>query len=255
METKHQSSVYVVVGMHKSGTTLVAQILNGSGVEMWSEPISGNYDRGQKGECKRAKEINNRVLQSAGARSVAMRSPAKLENVRMEDMEDGYEFVKTMQGRSRDWGFKDPRTTLTYCAYWKHVLPPHRVIAIFRSPQEVVAHYTKGQLAKLGFGCRALAAWSIHNRELLRILRSQPEAILVRYESLMAGREEFQRLAHFLNSGAEDPRIGTLHRAHTTPRWYYRTCHLFVRLFFGLVPDADHDSLLRVWNRRRNSVP
>ena len=47
---------YVVLGMHKSGTTLVAEILHRSGIPMVEATSSADYYAGNKGKWKRSPE-------------------------------------------------------------------------------------------------------------------------------------------------------------------------------------------------------
>ena len=215
--------IYVVLGMHKSGTTLVSQILHRSGIDMGDGFESGGtYDQGNQWERREAFVVN---LGLVGCEEGAYFS---LDHYRApngplppEQAEGMREMVEACQGRGGDWGFKEPLTCLTY-PLWRQVLPPHRLVGVYRSPQEVLNHYG-APVYRPDLAWRALRAWSNYNRYLLdAVERAGDGAILLRYEKLMNGSVEFDRLQDFLGRDLVDVRSSGQHRAgsgHPLFRW------------------------------------
>ena len=63
--------VHVVLGMHKSGTTLVSQMLHQSGIAMVEEAdAAAGYDDGNQWEREATKLVNHTLLGSAGLYSL-----------------------------------------------------------------------------------------------------------------------------------------------------------------------------------------
>ena len=198
--------IYIVLGMHKSGTTLVSQILHHSGIDM-----GGNFDesagyKNNKYEWREPFVVNLDLLGADEEKyfsldyykAVQEKTPASIGK-RMQDV------AKQGAAKEGDWGFKEPLTCLTYRA-WAENLPPHKLVGVYRSPRQVLKHCNADwKHPYLGF--RALRAWSNYNQSMLAALRSRPEhSILVRYEELMSGHREFERLQSFCGRSLTDRR-------------------------------------------------
>lgn len=123
--------------------------------------------------------------------------------------------VEQRQALGGDWGFKEPLTCLTY-TQWARVLPPHKLIGVYRDPSQVMSHY-KASNWNLPLGFRALRAWSNYNKAMLESLNTATgDSLLLRYEELMQGDSEFDRLEQFLGRSLSDRRRSTDFHARTT---------------------------------------
>lgn len=206
--------MYVVLGMHKSGTSLVSQILHRSGIHMGDGfEEGGSYDDGNQWERRDAFLIN---LSLCGAREEDYFS---LDHYRIlnGDLPEATEsamrrMIDRREGTGTDWGFKEPLTCLTY-ALWKRALPSHKIVAVYRSPVEVINHYG-GSPRRPGRAWKALRAWSNYNRGMMgAVSESGTRSILIRYEDLMRGEHEFSRLQNFLGRKLIDVRNPSQYRA------------------------------------------
>jgi hypothetical protein len=212
--------IYVVLGMHKSGTTLLAQILHHSGISMGEDIDAGvAYDEGNKYERGSCLRLNMEILgapdyevldlsaQRAGPLSAGQR--ARMQSI-----------ITRCSAAHDDWGFKDPRTTLTY-QLWAEELPPHRLIAVYRPPAEIWPrfrytglrrHYMNPLLA-----WRFANRWYEHNLRLLdHLAASTQERIVLSYRDLMTTDEEFARLQRFVGRPLVDRRRKDLYRSRRT---------------------------------------
>ena len=206
--------IYVVLGMHKSGTTLVSQTLHQSGISMGPEfDESVTYDAGNQWERRTSWLIN---LQIVGAResdyfSLDYWKPAvgrPSEKIRHQITA----LCASAADESEDWGFKDPLSCLTY-AQWAEVLPPHRLIAIYRDPGEVMKHY-RGRHWDWRRAWRVVRAWNAYNQGILNALaRPNTEALCLRYDALMSGDDEINRLQAFVGRDLTDVRKASSYRA------------------------------------------
>jgi hypothetical protein len=208
--------VYVVLGMHKSGTTLVSKILHGSGIRMGrGADVEGDYDRGTFYERSDARELNQHMI---GFGDPAFEHPAPRslrfgdeERVRMRQI------VRECEAEETSWGFKDPRTCLTYPA-WREELPAHRLLVVYRSLEEVWNHCWRNE-RDFGFTWRVVRTWCDYNeRALAAFERHRGDAILIGYEKLMTDDAEFARLERFVGHPLKDLRDPARYRSRPEGR-------------------------------------
>lgn len=114
------NKVYIVLGMHHSGTSFLSKALYDQGVHMGTVP-SGHY------ENQDAVRLNSQMLGGDWA------YPRKVDKNFSEDIQA---FINKHE--SNKWGFKDPRTSLTVDNYLPHLEDDDvYLIAIFRKPAKV----------------------------------------------------------------------------------------------------------------------
>lgn len=203
--------IYLVLGMHKSGTTLAAEILHKSGIAMGAEcDAGGDYETGNKYERQATQELNKELLQCHQMDSLDIKPPA---NLTMDDAvcRRMIALIQREQASGADWGFKDPRTCLTY-SLWQACLPEHRLIVVYRHPVQVYLHYrhktSAGKFQKVLLTWKILRVWTLYNQQILAFLRQAPADayLLLNYEHLMGTPQEFERLATFVERPLVDAR-------------------------------------------------
>jgi hypothetical protein len=199
--------IFIVLGMHKSGTTLLARALHESGIVMGQEfPAGVDYAKA-KYEAKWVQEINDEIL-GVDRSELSLRvtpillPPSGLSDLVRERMARGIEKAERQYGR---WGFKDPRAVLTY-QYWKEGLPDHRLVVVYRDPIEVWKRYS-------GFNrpwCFRLPfrTWCDYNKMILRHLDgAEPgQAICLNFDQLLTGVGEWGRFRNFVGADLVDVR-------------------------------------------------
>lgn len=244
--------IVVILGMHKSGTTLVAQTLHASGINMGDFDESLTYDTNNKYERHDTQELNRQLLHNylvppldyllrkpfrpkydqAGYRrnkdSIALiRLRALQRRLHTEPPPPAmHDLIAHQCAAGRDWGFKDPRTCLTY-PVWRAALPSHKVIVVFRHYTELMRRYqTATSRARL---FRVLHAWTLHNwLNLQYVQNTAVPTLVVRYENLMQDDAEFTRLQDFVGRPLQDQRNPALYRnrapstAPPLPNWATR---------------------------------
>jgi hypothetical protein len=134
--------------------------------------------------------------------------------------------VERQQSRYDNWGFKDPRSVVTY-PLWREILPQHRVIAIYRDPAgNWPRHRWRGLRYRFTNGWRAyihLRQWCEYNEAILRYGRGMEAGfLLLNYEKLMEGDREMDRLSTFIGKRLEDRRKTSLYRSRSTEDLLYR---------------------------------
>lgn len=197
----------IVLGMHKSGTTLIARTLHESGVYMGDFSAGENYAN-CKYENTSAVEINKSLLRAEKLHSTATVGP--LSSISKIEPKIS-SFVEEMNRIQVPWGVKDPRLCLTYDV-WRRFLPPHKVIFIFRSPERVLEHYTRGstktRLNKMRKdGLAALRAWYLYNVHAYRIIQGLAAgAIVINFEEYLTKGQPHTALERFLRRSLSDAR-------------------------------------------------
>lgn len=206
----------VVLGMHKSGTTLVSLMLHRSGISMVDDEEAGGYDDGNHFERTATNTLNKLLLGRAGGSSIRTFKRLDLKQVPLKYLEDARRLARDLEGRQVRWGFKDPRTCLTY-PVWKSVLPPHKLICVYRDPAEVHAHYTRKRTLDPTRGIRALRAWYEHNLGMFNAFgqATPDDRLLIDYGKLMQDDREIDRLERFLGCKINDERDASLKRANS----------------------------------------
>lgn len=209
--------IYVVLGMHKSGTTLVSQVLHHSGIAMddsIDEDVS--YDSGNKYERQAVLALNLKMLGIDHYLVLGVPRPDRA-SISEDLIEEARGVIAAAGAEHADWGFKDPRTALTYPA-WRDALPEHRIIAVYRHPGEVWPRFRYERFyyffKNFGLADDYAHRWYDHNAGLLEYLaETDQEYLLLSYEKLMSTQEEFERLRRFTGRDLEDRRDLSMYRS------------------------------------------
>lgn len=219
--------IYVVLGMHKSGTTLVSQILHHSGISMGEhldEDVS--YDQGNKYEREAVLGLNLAIL---GKDDVFVLDVEKSRGAAMSlaQRELMRAVIRDCDSRHPDgWGFKDPRTCLTW-PLWREELPEHRIVAVYRDPVEVWPHFRwegrRGPLVNHRYAEQYLERWTEHNDAVIEAAAAAGDrALVLGYRELMTDDAEFARLQTFVGRDLDDRRRPDLYRHRGEPDRYLR---------------------------------
>ena len=160
------NSIFVVTGMHRSGTSFTASLLQSAGLDIGQRLIGPGHGN-VKGFFESADfvEFHEMVLRSQGLNDIGWTLQEKI------DVEDQYvkkakEIIST-SSRSPMWGWKDPRTTL-FLEFWLNLLPDANFLLIYRSPWEVVdSLYRRGDEIFVAQPELAVKMWMHYNQKVL----------------------------------------------------------------------------------------
>jgi hypothetical protein len=200
-----------VIGMHRSGTSATARLVNLLGV-----PIGNNADlkppseANTKGywEANSLTAFNDRLLRFLGGSWAA---PPRLR--------PGWESARSLAGYRRQgqslfryvheterWVWKDPRTCVTL-PFWVRTLgAPTTVVLTHRNPLEIARSIPpRYEVSK----CLALAIWERYMRTALTASRGLPVFVMPYSELVSHPRHWTERLRAFLEQrGIESPAAG-----------------------------------------------
>lgn len=228
--------------MHKSGTTLISNMLHHSGVDMVDDVLESSYDQGNKFERTSFLLINTALLDieiSKPSWSITEQiSSPKVKGETIESLVKSS--IKNLNSKFENWGFKDPRTCLTY-KFWKQHLGEHYIIGVYRSQLEVLNHY----ISKQRFGnfrllliYRVLKAWFIYNSAVINSIKDA-NGTLISYTNFMTLPNSINTLSGLLSIDIKDLRNSSLRRSDPKST----LSHNFVRFVLKHINRMDLNAL------------
>lgn len=188
-----------IAGMHRSGTSLVSHALAIAGLRLGAESdlIPANADNlDGYWEHRGFVEINDQILARLGGSWEA--PPARrvgwLDHERLDDLRDAASaLVAELQQDAGEWGWKDPRNSLTL-PFWLDLIPDLRVVICVRNPLEVARSLDRRGSFSLKFSFRL---WEVYTERLLDAAPRR-RTLVTSYESWFADPlREVERLADF----------------------------------------------------------
>jgi hypothetical protein len=220
--------IYIILGMHKSGTTLIAEILHKSGIYMGQDFDSGqNYYSGNHYESYLANVINAELLKIPfGHSSLKQMNFEKIIRQQLKSYQQNRsqgicQYISQMNQAYPQWGMKSPWLTFTYDA-WAKYLPDHRLILVYRHPWDVFLHYFKknGWLKKIT-AWKSIRRWDEYNRKILKIFRqsnTDPNScLIIRYDQLLHDHSQFKLLEQFAGKPLPDCRKNNAAASSASP--------------------------------------
>ena len=227
-----------MLGMHKSGTTLISKCFHQSGVNMVESKSGLNYDQGNKFERTEMVLANLAIMDMAFSTKSYNTINYKTDKPRFEPniVSDHIKaLINDLDLKYEKWGFKDPRTCMTY-RYWQPFLGEHYIIGVFRSPWTVANHYLKKRkLSAIRFDIiyKVLKAWFIYNHELLNHIRDT-KAILINYKIFMSEQGSVKTLSNKLGIELKDLRNKTLNRSSNNSTFQVRFVSFLIKILHGM---------------------
>jgi hypothetical protein len=217
----------VVLGMHRSGTSAAARVVNLLGVPLGDAldlMPAGAANPGGYWESASLAAINDRLLDTLGGCWLAPPAVAdgEWQNPDLKRLRRTAQARFRRVHRTESWVWKDPRNCLTL-PFWRPILGDRNVaLLVFRDPREVALSLSARDGCSTPYG---LALWERYVRSSLANAEGMPSFVLG-YDELLADADgvvarldEFLRWAGLERSG--DPQLAairafidpTLHRA------------------------------------------
>jgi len=213
----------IVIGMHRSGTTLLTKVIEAFGLH-WG------HSRDEYNEDVEFQALNEQLFEKAGARwdnpgslirmliKPAFTAEAeKLLRDGIDRMGRNFLLEQKMevcgdpeQIAARHWGWKDPRSTYTL-PLWLDVFPEARVVHIMRNGLDVAISVWKRETSRpegkrhphYSTTCQTLDGcfllWKKYTRRAMSLVRSMDNSIELTFEDLLKNTAvETRRLCDFL---------------------------------------------------------
>ncbi len=125
-----------IIGMHRSGTSLVANWLQACGLDMGEKLVGPNFSN-PNGHFEDTLFVEyHEALLSWNKQSMYVKKEAQLHVPKLYKMQ-AEKFVQRRSARSQQWGLKQPRATV-FLDMWHSILPFGHYLAPIRHYSEVV---------------------------------------------------------------------------------------------------------------------
>ncbi|MEL7406623.1 MAG: glycosyltransferase [Cyanobacteria bacterium J06558_2] len=177
-DTDLKQTVLIMTGMHRSGTSLTASLLQSAGVnigERLMEPTAAN-PRGYFEDWDFV-ELHCSILSSQGIDNSGWSKEKKIE-VQPQYLATAQKLISARENQLI-WGWKDPRTTL-FLDFWLQLIPDAKFVFVYRSPWEVLdSLFRRGEQIFRTNPNFALEQWQTYNQALLDFYHQHPESCLL----------------------------------------------------------------------------
>jgi len=135
--------VIVILGMHRSGTSVIANVVRILGVDMGKKFIKPDWAN-ETGYWEDIDFVmqNKKILKDMGGNWGTIFSRKQMIKQKKNYGNKIYKLVSRKQRRKTHWGWKDPRTCFTIEHYHPYLKAP-RYIVMKRKQEDVVASLTR----------------------------------------------------------------------------------------------------------------
>jgi hypothetical protein len=169
-------SAVIITGMHRSGTSLVASILQRAGLNIGGKllgPAKGNR-RGHFEDIDFL-QFHERALARRGHQFL-IRETKAIGALLPDEFAEARKMIAERRSHAL-WGWKDPRTCL-FLNFWHRLLPQAKYIFAFRHPLEVLLSLLRRgtDLSALRDYTVGINAWQIYNMRIMEFYRLHQES-------------------------------------------------------------------------------
>ena len=144
MKEFNHNKVYIVSGMHRSGTSFLAKALKDQGVDMGKELLPGNrFNIDGHFENVKFVTLSGKILNEAGGQELEPPSRESIHKSADSHSDEIVSLINRSQGKF--WGWKDPRNSLTMQEFLPYIDGDVYLVCIFRKPSKVAESLYKRQ--------------------------------------------------------------------------------------------------------------
>jgi hypothetical protein len=198
-------TIVCIAGAHRSGTSMVARLLNLCGLYLGEErdllPLTLDNPEGYW-ENYHFVNLNDKILSDFdGGWDLPPAFESGWENlpVMASYRGEAEKLIEDMKSHI-PWGWKDPRNSLTL-PFWRKLIPDLKVVVCLRNPFEVAQSLSKRGYSSLSFG---LHLWFLYYQQLLKGIPEQ-NCIFTHYDAFfLNGKAELGRIVSFLELAMEE---------------------------------------------------
>ncbi|MFN3869545.1 MAG: sulfotransferase [Hyphomicrobiaceae bacterium] len=164
------ASAIIVLGMHRSGTSSLAGMLEAGGLHLGTVNTAAAFNKKGNRENADVMRLNDAVLANTGS---DWRNPPAGAAIWNRDNLVERDAIAERLGERQPWGFKDPRALLTLDG-WLPILADARFVATFRHPKRV-ARSLASRPGPLHVPIHeGLRLWQTYNERLLAFMETRP---------------------------------------------------------------------------------
>ncbi|HUN01728.1 MAG TPA: sulfotransferase [Niabella sp.] len=198
-----------IIGMHRSGTSMVTRLLNLCGVYLGAETdLDRKSPDNPEGYWENLNflQISDKILSSFdGAWDLPPEFPSnwtssgKLKIINHQ----ADELIKTF-GEKEPWGWKDPRTSLTL-PFWQSLIPNLKILIVVRNPLDVSRSLGQRGYSSVRFNARLI---NTYLENIIANTETHSQVLITHYDVFFQKPEdELQRITEFLELGTKLDKI------------------------------------------------
>lgn len=197
--------IVIVLGMHRSGTSLVSGLLCKMSINMGPHFKSGIENLKGYFEDRDFVKLNSTILKQAGG---SWRYPPKQKDLMQIIHQNKTKFSNIIKNKNNNkWGWKDPRTILTIDGYM-NFLPKNdtKFIIVYRNPLTVAHSLSKKKKHSVDIR-NGLNLTSYYNRKIDDFISSYEDydMLFLAYESLLKNkRGNIDSISDFVNEKTDE---------------------------------------------------
>jgi hypothetical protein len=193
----------IVLGMHRGGTSLTANLVNNCGFYAGNEKLLLKGDnRNARGYWEYTPLIgfNNELLSSIRAREFIPPSDEDYEELERKSSEPKYrdmalQLLEAMQENARAWFWKDPRLAVLL-PFWKNIWGDVLYVVSVRHPIDIAFSLQKWHKYPIS---ASLLIWQRYMSAILKGTETAQNILFVEYEKLIENPiQQCERLYDFL---------------------------------------------------------
>lgn len=159
----------IVLGMHRSGTSMIAGVLHKLGVSMGDDLVLGEMEENPGGyyEDREFIHINEHILTQAGGGWFTLPDPELIEGQAGLFQKQIRALIKKRNAQHQFWGWKDPRTALTLPCFLPYLSSP-KIVVVRREKESVIKSLVKREKGTM----TERAADALYTEYHIRIVQS-----------------------------------------------------------------------------------
>ncbi len=246
------SQTLIITGMHRSGTSLTASLLQSAGLDVGQRLLMAN-ESNPKGHYEDLDFVNfhEDVLDAQGLNTAGWTLNRSIPI--SELLKPRVESLLAQNAGKPLWGWKDPRTVL-FLDFWRQTLPEAKFLFVHRQPWEVMdSLFRRGNPTFIKNPNFALEVWHHYNQLILEFYQKFPDRSLLLSLDTITQNPQFltQIVADKLNISLQLPEIDrydksllqhtTSHHAFLIKTHFPESIDLYTQLLdHSLTPTTSH---------------
>jgi O-antigen biosynthesis protein len=174
------SDVFILTGMHRSGTSLLGMFLSKSRIDMGDE-LLGPHRSNPYGHFEDVAIMSYHRCVLRRENNGEDQWVTALPTLTAEDKQRASQLVHERRSKGRPWGWKEPRTCL-FLDLWAELIPEARFAFVLRHPRLVVDSLCRRhRIARRDWRThhRFLRSWHFYNEQVITFHRSHKERSIV----------------------------------------------------------------------------
>lgn len=203
IKTVPKPEIILILGMHRSGTSMVAQMVARWGAYMGKDMMLADvYNQDGYWEFNPLVDFHDKLLKRTNNKWFAPSNKIKTKELLIEFGYEAEQLVHLMDQQGCAWCWKDPRMTL-FLDFWQKVLAGREVIylATYRSPLDIARSVSIRDKLPASI---TVSLWEFSTEIIFAALSANKKYIFIDYEKTISNPEiKCKELFQFLNESIQ----------------------------------------------------